>query len=493
VFYDSLTAHLAHPNWLILNHAVRYRPYDVYSNYPLNVEMVYTFSMLLARGDQIAKLLNLLLGITSALLVFSIASRFTNRRAASIAATVFYLVPSLDILSGLATHDLGMLLFEVASVYALFIWFNQSDKKWLLLSAVLCGFAMGTKYTGLYFLVACLFVLKMRLLFDRKGVLSLTKAVMTFLVAAVLVSSPWFIKNLVYTGNPFYPVLTSIFGMNEYQKAGFNLTSGKAALTPIRFLRLPWDMTFKSQNFGSASQIGPLFLIFLVPFLVTRRVTRDLRYMLMFTAGLFFFWAVTIINTRYFLPGLAFLSIWIGYCCDRYLGKKILAWIIWVVLGASVLFNAGYTLNLTTKLFDPGAVVFHRINKSAYLAQRLDYYPVAAYANKNLPKDAKILFIGEARTYYVKRNYDASSAYDKTIIVEMIKRSKTMDDLLAQLKREGFTDIIYNGREAFRLDERFKYFNWDSPEEKAMFDDFTAEHLKVIFKYDEVYLLHIEY
>ncbi|MFQ5905980.1 MAG: ArnT family glycosyltransferase, partial [bacterium] len=169
VFYDSLAAHLAHPNWSILNHAIRYRPYNVYTNYPLNIESVYTFCMLLVRGDQIAKLVNFLMGITSALVVFSICSRFAGRRTAIIGAATFYLVPSMGILSGLATHDLGLLLFEITSIYALFVWLRGGNKRWLPVSALLCGFAIGTKYTGLYFLITCLLLMFLRLAFDRKG------------------------------------------------------------------------------------------------------------------------------------------------------------------------------------------------------------------------------------------------------------------------------------------------------------------------------------
>lgn len=493
VFYDTLTAHLAHSNWSIMNHAIQFRPYNVYTNYPLNVEAVYTFSMLLLDGDQIAKLINLLFGITSALVVFSIGRRFVNRRAAAIGSIVFYLVPSVGILSGMATHDLGLLLFEITSIFALFMWFNEKESKWLFLSAVLCGFAMGTKYTGLYFFVACLLLVLLRLALDKRGLALILKSVIFFGIFALLVSSPWFIKSLIYTGNPVYPALSNIFGVGEYQKVSIGFTSGKTALHPVHFLRLPWDMTFRPKNFGSASQIGPLFLIFLIPFLFVRKVNRDVRYLLGFAAILFFFWAATIINTRYYLAGIALLSLWIGYCCDRYLRKRLLAWVIWPIVGASLLYNIVFTLNLTTDLFDPGAVVFGRETKEEYLTERLEHYPVIQFANASLPGDAKVLFVGEARTYYMKRNYEANSAYDKTIIVEMIKRSETVDDLLTQLKQEGITDILYNSREAYRLNEMFDYFNWDNSEQKKLFDLFTAKHLKVLFKHEDSYLLHIQY
>jgi len=227
--------------------------------------------------------------------------------------------------------------------------------------------------------------------------------------------------------------------------------------------------------------------------LVVRRVHREVRYMLGLAAILFFFWAVTIINTRYYLAGIALISVWIGYCCDRYVRRKALAWLIWLVLGAGLFYNIVYTLNHTTDLFDPGAVVFGRQGKEEYLAERIEHYPAIRYANHNLGEEAKVLFIGEARTYYMERNYEANSAYDKSIIVEMIKRSETLDDLLAQLKSQGFTDILYNGREAYRLNERFNYFNWDNPGQKALFDLFTSTHLKVLFSHEDVYLLHIDY
>jgi hypothetical protein len=493
VFYDTLTAHLAHPNWYIINHSIRFRPYNVYTNYPLNIEMVYTFAMLLIRGDQVAKLLDFLFGVTSALLVFSIGVRFLGRRAAAIASTVFYLTPSVGLLSGLATHDLGLLLFEAASVYALFIWFGGSEKRWLFLSAVLCGLAMGTKYTGLYFVTTCILVMISRLAFDRKGSGFVLKSVVAFALVALAVSSPWFIKSFVYTGNPTYPALSNLFGTTDFQKVSFGLTSGKAALDPLHFLRLPWDMTLRPARFGSASQIGPLFILFLIPFLFTRRVNRELRYMLELAAILFVFWAVTMLNTRYYLAGLALFSLWIGYSCDRYMVKTAWAWLLWAVLGCGLLFNVISTVNLNTDLFDPGAVVFGRQSKEEYLTERIDHYPVILYANRHLPPDSKVLFVGEARTYYIRKNYDASSAYDKAIIVELVKQSTDLHDLLERLKREGYTHIIYNGFEAHRLNEEFNYFDWESPEEKALFDQFTSTRLETVYRYGESYLFRITY
>ena len=493
VFYDSLVAHLAHPNWSVINHAIEFRPYNVYTNYPLNIEMVYTFAGLLLRGDQLAKLVNLMLGIAAGLTVFSVGSRFFSRRTASIGAATFYLIPSISILSGLATHDLGLLLFEITAVYSFFLWLTGKGRGWMLLSGVLCGFAMGTKYTGLYFFVTCLLVMVVRLSFDRRGFRRLFSDAAVYGIVALLISSPWFVKNGFFTGNPFYPVLTNLFGTSEFQKVGFGLTSGKAALDVVRFLRLPWDMTFMSTRFGSASQIGPLFLLsaILIPFV--RRVNRELRYMLVFSLVLFVFWAVTIINTRYYLPGLAILSLWIGYCCDRLLAKRRVAWLVWIVLGAGLLYNVIHAANLNTYLFDPGAVVFGRQTKREYLAERIEHYPVIMYANENLSSDSKILFIGEARTYYTRINYEANSAYDKTLIVEMIKRSETLDDLMSILGRDGFTHVIYNGREAYRLNEEFDYFDWESAEEKELFDFFTSTRLETVYKHGESYLLRILY
>jgi len=493
VFYDSLVAHLAHPNWAILNHAVKFRPYNVYTNYPLNIEMVYTFCGLLIRTDQLPKLVNWIMGMTSALVVFSLGLRFFGRRAATISAAVFYLTPSVAILSGLATHDLGLLLFEVTSIYALFTWLKSRTRGWLFLSAALCGFTMGTKYTGVYFLVTVLLVMALRLSFDRRRVSSVLSNAVVYGLIAVLVSSPWFVKNSIFTGNPFYPVLSNIFGMTEYQKVGFGLTSGKAALSPSEFLRLPWDMTFRSTRFGSASQIGPLFLLSLVFTPFVRRVDRDLRYMLGFSLILFFFWAVTITNTRYYLAGLALLSLWVGYLSDKYARRKALAWLVWLLLGGGLLYNAIIAANVTTDLFDPGAVVFGRQSRDEYLTERIEHYPVISYANRNLPENSKVLFIGEARTYYMRVNYEANSAYDKTIIVEMIKRSSDLADLLPRLRDAGFTHVIYNGREAYRLSENFGYFGWDSPEEKKLFDSFTSRHLETVYKYDESYLFKIIY
>lgn len=492
-FFDSLVAHLGHPNWWVINHKIGFDPYNVYTNYPLNMEMLYTLGMLLLKSDILPKLFHFLAGILVTLTVFSFAKRFLNRPMALLAGFVFYLTPSVSISSTLATHDLTLALFEILSVYALFLWFEQQGSRWLLVSGICCGLAMGTKYTGLYFLPTLMVLIILRLSLEKGRPWYVLRKSGEFVLSALLVFSPWLAKNLAFTGNPVYPALSTIFGVKEFQKVALGLTTAKGVSNPIDFLRLPWEMTVHHFKFGSVSQIGPLFLFFLPPLLLLRGVERSVRYVLALSGILFVSWGVTIPNTRYFLPGIGLLSIAVGYAVFRLCSlSRVLRALVAAVLAGSILFNLGYTVSLLNRLFEPLPVVFRLESKDDYLSRHLRPYPAIKFANQNLPLDARILFVGETRTYYCERNHLASSAYDKTPIVEWVRASKGVEELLEKLRSEGITHLLYNAVEARFLNQKFGYFKW-KPDEKELFDQFTSGYLKVLYEEGSVYLLEIKY
>jgi Dolichyl-phosphate-mannose-protein mannosyltransferase len=146
-----------------------------------------------------------------------------------------------------------------------------------VLVGLFCGFAMGTKYTGLIavaLLAACLFLFAS----NSSGRFSWRngKHLAIVCVVAAIVSSPWYIRNWLVLGSPIYPptpLLAGIFHVNYFPpeavqkikkavlKEGFGM--GK---DPLSLLLLPFHITFHSANFeNGAGGIGLVPLAF-IPF-----------------------------------------------------------------------------------------------------------------------------------------------------------------------------------------------------------------------------------
>lgn len=94
-------------------------------------------------------------------------------------------------------------------------------------------------------------------------------------------------------------------------------------------------------------------------------------------------------------------------------------------------------------------------NRDVYLVEThktypAPYYQTAVYVN-NLPINSKILIVGDARGLYYKRDYNASSVFDKQHFLKLLEKAKGSESFYNNLKKERFTHILFNIMEIYRL------------------------------------------
>ena len=119
---------------------------------------------------------------------------------------------------GIAYIDLAWSLFQFLAVGLLLIWIQDGDDKLLVLSGIMQGLALGSKYvafSGAAIIVLCIVWFGIK---NRKKQKDLFKGVISpllkFGVPALLVASPWYLKNFIWTGNPIFP---TCFSSRDYQ------------------------------------------------------------------------------------------------------------------------------------------------------------------------------------------------------------------------------------------------------------------------------------
>src|SRR5690606_25367556 len=120
------------------------------SYYPMNVDLLYMITVYFNK-DFIAKLIHMGFGIGTALLIYHYLKRKINHVAGLLGILVFLSTPIIVRLSTEAYVDLGLIFFTTASILA-FIHYRDGeykDLKWLFLSSVAMGLALGTKYNAL--------------------------------------------------------------------------------------------------------------------------------------------------------------------------------------------------------------------------------------------------------------------------------------------------------------------------------------------------------
>jgi len=520
IFYDALVFHLAVSSLYKISHGIRYLDTIFMSHFPQNMQMLYTLSLLLGT-DILAKLIHWAMGIFGFLLVFAFGRKYFDYRVGLLAAAIFYTVPMVAMQSRATGVDLSLAFYELSAVFALVNWFMINRRRempkvakngWLILAAIFSGLAMGVKYTGMYSFLLFAISIFLGTVFIQKMRFKISlKRTFLFCVIATALFSPWLIKNTVYTGNPFHPFLSNVFKSkdlyfgSEYTPID-NLFLDKGAKKWGRFptrnikewLIFPWTLTREGND--SNSFVGPI-LLYLLPLLFFLRKDDLTKFLILLGSVWFLTWSlIATRNLRYFISGLALFAIIVSYLLLRAEKEnKFFSRSIVFLVSLMLINNVGWSVVILTTTRDPWGLFLGRESREEYLSrERIGhnlmpyYYPVVDYINKNLPIDAKVLFIGEARGYYCKRDFVTSLAEDPySIVTRLVRFCKDTDELLEKLKSLGITHVLYNPKEAYRL-RNLKIFDWQG-DDFPIFHRFWRNNLKVIYAENDVYLFEVIY
>ncbi len=227
--FDVREYHLQVPKEWYQQGQITFLPHNVYGNMPLGSETLALLSMWLWPaqdawwwGALTGKVLMAAFSVLTALLLLLAGRRFWNIHVGWVAALLYLTTPWIAKVSMAGLND-GVLAFYTACCWFLLAigLAPQADAEsnevgakskqrmasWFLLAGVAAGCAMGVKYTGvvLTFFPALAVVIVI-------GVRKRQLVAITFLLAAVIVAAPWYLKNVALAGNPVYPLMGSTLG-----------------------------------------------------------------------------------------------------------------------------------------------------------------------------------------------------------------------------------------------------------------------------------------
>ena len=415
ISFDALLYHLVGPKLYIQEH--RIWAVDNFALYhPSLVEMLFTWGMLL-KGDIVAKLIHYLYGLLAGAAIFLLAKRYLSSKIGWWSLALVWSMPMVWVVMGWAYTDLGLVLYEVLAFFALLNWLRFKEGKWLLLSGALSGFAMGVKYTAFVVPLSLALLILYQGVRERQRASSLFRSLFLFALPALLVASPWYLRNLYLVGNPFYPF---IFGGKDWDHflSRWYEQPGTGLGLSWRIIALPLTVTLGTQD-GTFydGRTGPLLLALLPLLLLARLTPRDekrtvVNYLLFLFLAQFAFWTWGVVRSqslfqaRLLLPGLVFLCIALAQSIEesdfRWPQFSLARFVTAVVVLA-------LSLNLVTQAMEflannPLLYLAGVQRREKYLENNLgDYYRAMDYINENLPDSAEIQFLWEPRTYYCQR------------------------------------------------------------------------------------------
>jgi 4-amino-4-deoxy-L-arabinose transferase-like glycosyltransferase len=507
---DALVYHLNIPKIYSANQGLIPLPFNVYANMPHYGEVLYTMMFSMA-GEAGAKLLYFLILVGAAGATYSLAARFVSRDLAMIAGSLFLVQPVLLDQRVVCNIDVMLTYFYVSAAILLFDAASKRtaeaagvDKgkaradggrprhngtaetsdgnrprpaRLAISAAILAGFMLGMKYTAVLPCAALLLIPALTASWTWKRV-ALMAAV------ALLVFSPWLVKNQVYAGNPVYPMLEGTFGglnWDRVQSAQLiswqrNMGMGRSF---VDYLLLPVRISIMGKpglNYTRFDGIlSPVFLI-LVPLALLRRRRSTTVLGLMGAAGLVF-WALTSQQMRFLIPTIALAAVLAGIGLAglrERLGPKVFGVVLTLVFlaqASSLIVPDQYGRPVVSALYDRLPAAAGLEAPGEFLGRNIQSYSLFQQMNENIPPGQAVFLIWENRGYYLDRPYFADSFFEASTLMRMVARSEGPADLKRTVAAMGYRYVVVNELLADFFSQPYP------PRDRQALADFISQYL----------------
>ena len=488
---DELRYHLSAPAQWLARGRIEYLPWQAFSNFPFLAEMLYLLAMGVSGPPyqwlaEPARLLHLTMlpvnmGLI-ALLALRLRPRAARRRAPDTSSAWWFLfLPSAPILAAWAFVDLFMSAYFLGFVYLGLVSLRRPRRAVGMLLGLLAAGAVGTKYSMIP-LVSVLGLFWGGLLIWRSGRRLAARRLGGAALTGFLFGAPWLIRNLVWTGNPFYPLAWSWFGGGEWSRENMAFYLEKAGakgmhLWPDRWwgpladwLLTPWNVTFHIDRYEQ-HYLGPLPLMALALVLgwgLAAAIPKSPRprppgrrpARLWLLAGIVISWAAwfaTYQSARMLLPTIGLLFAVAGAAWNGWIGAqprrslRMAARALWGVAAVyCVMFLVavlGQTGRGSAGKLDAIAVGLGFERPEVYLARRLNYASAARRLGQLAAPGDKALLIGEHRTLHFPLPVVASDWFDTPQPLPWLRRLPADDDVFDALWQVGVRFVLLNRAE----------------------------------------------
>ncbi len=494
--WDALGEHLARAKEWVRLHSLQAIPYINYPQrgQPFNVGMLSGMSLLI-KDAILAKLIHFSFGILTGMGVYALGKRYFSSRVGLFSAAIFYTIPAVAYLSTTVYVDLGLTFYAFLALYAFVDWTTTNKKGWLIVSAIMSGLCVGSKYAGfLPIAILVLGILFHSWFIKKEKFIIVAKNLLLFVLLAGLAGSFWYVRDFIIYGR-LVP-LELAFRLWSYIKVAFwrvvtlgpfnpeNLPSALAL--DVSFLRnkalVPWKLTM----YGSAVErvhdpggVGVLFLAFLPFFLLPRfRKNRVIRVVLYYSLIFFVVWMLFSPLKRYLIPIFPLLSIMVAYIVMRvWEARRIIRVPLFLLVTLTLLFQMIYLApEGLSKIYQRVLVLAGVTCQEDYIMKNEETYPVYRFINGNLSPEAKLLIM-DIRAFYCDRPY-ITSIIGKDGGRYRFGKGK---ELLARLEELGVSHIVANQS------------SWDKERYPQVLEEIRAEHLRVIYDRGPFIVFQIHY
>ncbi len=495
--WDGLFYHLTGPKLYL--EAGRIQPgIDIpHLSFPSLAEMLFMMAMGL-RGEISAKLLHYLFNLMLAGLVYVLARDHFKVKNSWTAVLFFYATPMVLSLAAWAYNDLALAFYQAAAVLAVLQWRREKQPHVLRLSGILCGLAMGLKYTSF---VAPLFLVGVVIWDKRRRLADATRPLLSLMVPAALSAAPWYIKNLVFTGNPIYPFLFGGRLWDDFRSIAYAGANTGIGFDPVALLRLPHDLTL---GLGDASQDGPtgpfflafLPLVFYYGFKRKKHSPPAFALLVTFAMVQYLFWTAGVIYSGGLWQSRLLLTAFVTLCPalawmledlkrldhPQFSLQRFLHLVIGLVLALGLI---AQSLAWLSK--NPLPHLIGQETNSELLRRRMGlHYIVMEEMNKLLPQGSVVALLWEPRSYYCDIDCRPDSILDTYAHLEHLHADAA--SITAAWKGQGVTHVLFH--EAGLQFVLSAEMSWVAPRDLTTLQQIRERYLVPIATWQSVYTLY---
>ncbi len=503
---DGVRYHIGAVQEYLKASAIRYLPSNAYSNMPFLVEMHF-MAALACRAPEATQLIHLTLALFTSLGIYALCSSLAGHadsrrlRLIPLAAAALYLAtPMSAVLATWPFTDHGISFFLIASAIAVSrpVPFSRAAA---VQAGLLLGGLIGTKYTVVPIAGALFIIPFLAAKFDNPTAATRARlpisSLLTAAIVTALVGGVWFIKNFVFTDNPFYPLASSIFPGGEWTAEANAFLHSRAdskgmGKGVLQLLLSPWNATFHWLRFESHN-VGPTLLLSVIACFAAavsikvspRRGTLiGLLLVILFSYAIWFF---SYQANRLLLPTLALMlavtPAWLFACEQRRFSVRLpIAYAIAATYG--LLWALQWSFVVTALTPPPLPYLLGNQDRNVYRYQSLTYARAYDYLNQRVKPGEKVLLVGEHRIYGAQFEAVWSDWFDTPMLAEIMRTQKisTLEKLLQYLASQNIRWVLINEAElapqletAFR--PRLKPAEWKVFEQLRQLDSSDAKRI----------------
>ena len=394
--FDSLHYHASAPARFAEAHELLEFEWGWSTYQPFTVEMLVTDGVLLWDSVQGA-FAPFLLALGALAATIGMGTRVGGRAVGLLAGAIF-LVQPLMVFEASGTLIENGLAFAVALAAWNLARFAQSgDRDAVALAGLFAGAAAGMKYVGLFVLLAA----GAALLLAARRRLDPT-ALALFAVPAALVALPWYVKNLVQTGNPLFPFVFG--GVNEYAERWIDsgIHEHGHGRGPFDAALLPFRLLGEGDDFDRGSWLSPLFLLFAPLSLLDERRRRACALALAAALVYLVAWFATSQQARFLLPLAPVLAVLAALGVFALARRGRVGRIV-APLAAGAALVTGFAMSAVyAAQFAPVALGLE--DRDEFLAAKTPYYDGIRALNRELGDD-DVALLDFAAVLYVEDPY----------------------------------------------------------------------------------------